>query len=131
VGREFWSVQRRLAEVFEMEDGPLSTLELAARLHEVEANEVTDAQLSSVRRALNALARKGVLVGHREEMAGSRAGRRGRDETRSAPLVGADGRYEATADAANLALKGGIRPSLFSVTTSSALRVKRHPQGDW
>lgn len=64
---ESWSVQRRLAEVFEMEDGPLSTLELAVRLYGVEARDVTEAQLSSVRRALNALARKGVLVGHRED----------------------------------------------------------------
>jgi Fe2+ or Zn2+ uptake regulation protein len=67
MGGESWSLQRRLAEVFEMEDGPLSTLELAARLYEVEAMEVTDVQLSSVRRALNALARKGVLVGQRED----------------------------------------------------------------
>lgn len=65
MSRESWRVQRGLAEIFEAEDGPLSTLELAARLYETEAREVTDVQLSSVRRALNALARKGVLVGHR------------------------------------------------------------------
>jgi hypothetical protein len=35
-----------------MEDGPLSTLELAVRLHEVEANEVTDAQSRGARRLL-------------------------------------------------------------------------------
>jgi hypothetical protein len=65
MSRGSWSVQRRLAEIFEAEVGPLSTLELAARFYEVEAREVTDVQLSSVTRALNALARKGTLVGHR------------------------------------------------------------------
>jgi Fe2+ or Zn2+ uptake regulation protein len=66
VGRASWSVQRGLSEIFEAEDGPLSTLELAARLYQVEPRELTEARLSSVRRALNALARKGVLVGHRD-----------------------------------------------------------------
>lgn len=67
MGKESWSVQRRLAEIFEAEDGPLSTVEVAARLYDVEARAVTDAQLSSVGRALNALARKGVVVGHRDD----------------------------------------------------------------
>jgi hypothetical protein len=67
MGSASWSVQRRLSEIFEAADGPLSTLELAARFYQVEAREVTDAQLSAVRRALNALARKGALVGHRED----------------------------------------------------------------
>jgi hypothetical protein len=58
-------VQRRLAEIFETEIGPLSTLELAARLYGIEVREASDAQLSSVTRALNALARKRVLVGRR------------------------------------------------------------------
>jgi hypothetical protein len=58
-------VQQGLAQIFEAEDGPSSTLELAARLYEVEAREVTDVQLSSLMRVLYALARKGVLVGHR------------------------------------------------------------------
>jgi hypothetical protein len=58
-------VQRRLAEIFEAEVGPLSTLELAARLFGVEGRKTTDARLSSVTRALNALARKRVLFAHR------------------------------------------------------------------
>jgi Fe2+ or Zn2+ uptake regulation protein len=65
MSRVSWSLQRRLAEIFEAEVGPFSTLELAARFYRVEAGETTDAQLSSVRRALNALVRKGVLIRHR------------------------------------------------------------------
>jgi hypothetical protein len=65
MGRESWSVQQRLVEVFEAEVGPLSTPELAARFYRVETWEATDEQLSSVKRALNALVRKGVLVRHR------------------------------------------------------------------
>jgi hypothetical protein len=88
-----------LSEIFEAEDGPLSTLELAARFYQVEAREVTDAQLSAVRRALNALARKGALIGHREDGI-ARWATRG---TRSAPLVGAD---EALCEEATNATKG-------------------------
>jgi hypothetical protein len=72
MSRKSWSVQRRLAEIFEAEVGPLSTLELTALSYRVEDGEVRDAQLSSVRRALSALARKGVVVEHIEDtMTGS------------------------------------------------------------
>ena len=65
MGRASWGVQWRVAEIFEAKGGPLSTLELTALSYGVTAAEVTDDQLSSVRRALNALARKGALVEHR------------------------------------------------------------------